>query len=343
MTKNGDLCWAFEQNPCLYKALLESNEKYIEFLNQLIKELRVKGVDNIQEKIADAANNLSKFNSTLSELMFACYLAVTENKKVILYPDNCWQGKSPDMESIDIGSDYSVLIEVKLLRDEFTQDESIRPLTCWLEKLSTQNDVAIRPNQGLIDNKESKDRKDLANKTLDCFKSQLAQLDLSKLPKTIQACGSELTIQPSNYGLIGYMGTEYISGWFDMLKSLIKKAACKRSDWKGADLNKPYVVSVDCVGAVSLYLFDFDGFFKESEPEIKNISAIWVRFPDGSMKLFENKYCDDPIRIFPNWLKQPLPKGNMTPVPKTLPEALKLQEEALKSILQSLNDKELIN
>lgn len=142
----------------------------------IIKEIKVKGVENIQEKIVDA-NSLSKFNSICSELMFARYLAVKKNKKVILFPDN-WQGKSPDMESIDTGSDYNVLIEVKLLRDEFSQDESIQSLICWLGELKDRNDIAIRHNPELIDlNKESKNRNDLANRTLECFKSQL---DLSK-------------------------------------------------------------------------------------------------------------------------------------------------------------------
>ncbi len=91
---------------------------YWQHLDAIFASLKKYDCKGIQEKVRDVGpNNMSKFDSTISELNIALLLC-RNGKRVTLLPDDYLPGKTPDMHVEDeLGEHY---VEVSRLSDDGT-------------------------------------------------------------------------------------------------------------------------------------------------------------------------------------------------------------------------------
>ncbi len=250
------LKWALQLNPDLAMVIANTygnNIRYLEYLDELIKELRDGKCSGIREKFADA-NRLRKFDSMLSEVEIARIL-IRHHKNVELLPDDFFHpAKSPDIISTD--KNWAFFVEVKTL----TEDETVNRMTADIENfLATQNkrncrvDLNLKRGLTMVTTRflERRAKEKLAMQSFQEFKDKFAQANLSNLPISLDTKGCIFEINESGLdrSYVGITRTGVFTVPLDKLVEKIRRdvveKAKKRIDWKQDHPNIFYIVAIN--------------------------------------------------------------------------------------------------
>jgi len=231
---------------------LETNG-YWSYLDSLIEDLRGKQVSGIQEKIADA-DNIQKLYSVVSELRIAQLLA-NRGKKVTLLPDN-FMGSNPSSDILAKDSFGECYIEVKRLTEDHPSLLLRELLNSRLNKEARRYRVDVRLHGNLatpmVKRQERVAKEALIRAAGEEFWSWLESQDLANLPLTFQTGGVRFNVQETHLGkaFVGLVHSDVhkvpIEDWVEKLKEDVTEKAEKRTVWTGKDLEKFYVVAIDC-------------------------------------------------------------------------------------------------
>jgi len=247
--------WALSSNPDIAGILLvrhPRDHEYWAYLDTLIDTLRVARCSNIQRKFVDVANNLIKFESTISELEIARLLS-HKGKEVELLPDSFLATKSPDMIVKDANGEYYV--EVMRLSDDEASEiifDGIRSSISNLDR-PVYVDVNLPEDLSLpvTLHNERRLKEDKARRVIQQFNKQIATANLGKLPTAISIEGVifELIESPSKSGprlLKSQWIAVPLGKYVERIRYITTLKAQKRSSWVEDHLNKKYIIAVDC-------------------------------------------------------------------------------------------------
>jgi hypothetical protein len=258
-----NLSWSFSKNPEIFDALKEKyppHHGYWEYLDGLISDLRTGKCEGIQEKLADVANNSSKFKSAVSELEIARVL-IQHHKSVKLLPD-AYMGKSgsgneipsPDMLATDTTGEYYV--EVNLFSDDETSGLIVDDLRAFLadSKPPCRVDVSLPQTLSLPANSyaERSTKYTQIKRILEDFKPKFTGTNRNKLPLHIKADGAVFDVSTSGLGK-SYPGMVTTDAFqipsqqiIQIIQYRLSEKAKKRLKWTGNNLDKRYIVAIDC-------------------------------------------------------------------------------------------------
>jgi len=223
-------------------------------------ELREGKCEGIQEKLADVANNSGKFKSAVSELEIARVL-IQHGKTVKLLPD-AYMGRdadnneipSPDILAHDKTGDYYA--EVSMFSDDDTSGLILDELRPFLSdsKPPCRVDVSLPQSLSLPANSYAERTTKYARikKILDDFKPKFSTADRKRLPIRITVDDAVFDVFPSGLGK-GYPGMVNTDAFvvptqqiIQIIQYRVNEKAKKRLKWTGDNLNKRYIVAIDC-------------------------------------------------------------------------------------------------
>jgi len=250
-----DIDWALSSNPEIVPILLAkypATHGYWAYLDTLVKTLRGANCKNIQEKFVDVANNLSKFESTISELEIARLLS-QKGKQVELLTDSFLPTKSPDMLVKDANGEYYV--EAMRFSDDETSGIIFDGLRSSISRLPTPVYVDVTLPQDLslpVTRHNERQMKETKAKTVvEQFNNQIAAFNLRNLPTTISIDGVTFHLSKS----ASKAGPRFINSsgivvpsqkYVDRIRYITTLKAEKRATWLCDHLKKKYIVAVDC-------------------------------------------------------------------------------------------------
>jgi len=253
--------WGLSKNHKILNVLKEKyrpDHGYWKYLDRLISDLTAGKCEGIREKLADVANNSSKFNSAVSELEIARVL-IQHKKFVKLLPD-VYMGKdtagdipSPDILAHDKTGNYYV--EVSMFSDDETSELIIDELRAFLADSTPpcRVDVSLPQALSLPANshadratKYAKIRQVVAD-----FKPKFSSANRNQLPIHITVDGVMFDVFPSGLGK-GYPGMVTTDAfqvptqeYTKIIQYRVSEKSKKRLKWTGDNLDKRYVVAID--------------------------------------------------------------------------------------------------
>jgi hypothetical protein len=311
-----NLSWAFSGNKEILGVLMGKyppNHNYWKYLNELVSDLKAAGCKGIPEKMADTANNSSKFSAAVSELEIARVL-IQHKKSAELLPDG-YMGKdttgnlipSPDISVQDETGDYYV--EVSMFSDDETSGFIIDELRSFLADSKPHCRVDVSLPRALSipasrhDDREVKYAK--IREVVEKFKEGFARADRSKLPLQITVDDVVFDVSPSNLN-VGYPGLINTDAFVvptkkfvGIIRERVTEKAEKRSKWTGDNLRKRYIIAIDS----DLHFMDDDELSKAlidpcgcfiTDSLTSNVSGVLLRV--GSKVWFvPNPFADAQI------------------------------------------------
>ncbi len=246
--KFADLSWSLDKNDVIKSYLFEvSKERYLRYLDQLIKKLRVDGCGGIQDKIGEIGD-IDRLDHIISELELATAL-LRPDRTVELLPQDYMRGKSPDLLVSD--NTRKVYFEAKVVTDDEGDSQIIGFLRKFLAAYSAIVNVKIKDRIALpeVTFNERYEKEKIIERSLQEFKKDFEEPTPGK-SKTIETEGAvfEVIGISSNKGYPGVIKSSFQRVPEDKLRAKIERdlidKARKRKDWKGKDLTIPYIVAL---------------------------------------------------------------------------------------------------
>jgi hypothetical protein len=234
--------WAFSKNKMNFITKLYDenfdNPHYLPNIDELVKFLRERECNNIQEKL-EFINDIDNFKSRLSEY----------EKKVELIPDNYKEIISPpDIHVVD--KNFSAYIEVSRLTDDITNELITKKMGQIINEYKIPHAIDVDLNPEISAQAFRNERELKRTKVLKGIEDFTSSYERDSTQKIIETSIGVFKIRNAIIAQ-GYVGAIFWGGgidtkkYIDAIKRKVIEKANKRAKWNGEHLKKFFIIAID--------------------------------------------------------------------------------------------------